>query len=402
MDKLRLINLFAIAFLVSLLVQYWFFPTKTTNPILQDVYISVESDSLVVPNIPKLTVHNTTSGEVTINPCDDITITVDSRPLTGIREIAPDFCSGIIIASSSTTQIKFDSLYKVFATQVGKYIVTLKTNSGDRTVTFDLSLPGSFRSTLSTIVYEPIYNLFVALIVWIPGHSLGWAIIVITIIIRLMLLMPQQHMLESQKKLQKIQPKIKAIQKEHKEDQAVMWQKMMELYKKEWVNPMGSCLPLLIQMPILIGLYWVISWITDPSNFYHLYSVFQNFSPSRIVTVFFGINLSQVGGITAVIFGIILGITQWIQAYMSVQHTKKTKKDEPKKDIDPNSMEAMLDPELMQKMMLYMLPLMLAVSAYFFPLGVGLYWFIGTLFVIAQQWYVNTHDEKKSTKAEQN
>jgi YidC/Oxa1 family membrane protein insertase len=87
---------------------------------------------------------------------------------------------------------------------------------------------------------------------------------------------------------------------------------------------------------------------------------------------------------------------------MSVQHTKKTKKDETKKDIDPNSMEAMLDPELMQKMMLYMLPLMLAVSAYFFPLGVGLYWFIGTLFVIAQQWYVNTHDEKKSTKTEQN
>lgn len=66
-------------------------------------------------------------------------------------------------------------------------------------------------------------------------------------------------MLESQKKLQKIQPKIKAIQEEYKEDKAVLGQKIMELYKKEGVNPMGSCLPLLIQMPILIGLYWVIS-----------------------------------------------------------------------------------------------------------------------------------------------
>jgi YidC/Oxa1 family membrane protein insertase len=54
-----------------------------------------------------------------------------------------------------------------------------------------------------------------------------------------------------------------------------------------------------------------------------------------------------------------------------------------------------MDPELMQKMMLYMLPVMLAVSSYFFPLGVWLYWFIGTLFVIAQQWYVNN---KKDTK----
>jgi YidC/Oxa1 family membrane protein insertase len=158
---------------------------------------------------------------------------------------------------------------------------------------------------------------------------------------------------------------------------------------------MGSCLPLLIQMPILIGLYWVISGITDPSNFYHLYSAFKDFVPSNIVTTFFGLNLSQVGGVTAIIFGLILGGTQWIQAYMSVQHTKKTKKSEEKKEVDPNSMEAIMDPELMQKMMLYMLPVMLAVSSYFFPLGVGLYWFIGTLFVIAQQWYVNN---KKDTK----
>ena len=71
------------------------------------------------------------------------------------------------------------------------------------------------------------------------------------------------------------------------------------------------------------------------------------------------------------------------------------KKDEPKKEIDPASMEAVLDPQLMQKMMLYMLPVMLAVSAYFFPLGVGLYWFIGTLFVIAQQWYVNNKKDPK-------
>jgi membrane protein insertase Oxa1/YidC/SpoIIIJ len=143
-------------------------------------------------------------------------------------------------------------------------------------------------------------------------------------------------------------------------------------------------------MPILIGLYWVISGITDPSNFYHLYSIFAEFQPSSIVTSFLGLNLSQVGGITAIIFGLILGFTQWIQAYMSFHYTSKAKDPkEPKKEIEAGSVEAVLDPELMQKMMLYMLPVMLAVSAYFFPLGVGLYWFIGTLFVIAQQWYVN-------------
>ncbi len=92
MDKLRLINLFAIAFLVSLIVQYWFFPQQNTVPVISDVYISVEKESIVVPNIPKITIHNTTTGAITINPCDDISITIDSRPLVGIREMAPDFC----------------------------------------------------------------------------------------------------------------------------------------------------------------------------------------------------------------------------------------------------------------------------------------------------------------------
>ena len=77
---------------------------------------------------------------------------------------------------------------------------------------FELSLPGAFRSLLTTVFYNPIYNFFVALLTFIPGHPLGWAIVIITVIIRLILLVPQQHMLESQKKLQVIQPKIKALQ----------------------------------------------------------------------------------------------------------------------------------------------------------------------------------------------
>ena len=95
MDKLRLINLFVIAFLVSLMVQYWLFPAKNTAPIVSDVYISVESDSIVIPNIPKITIHNTTTGAIVVNPCEDITISIDSRPITGIKETAPDFCKTI-------------------------------------------------------------------------------------------------------------------------------------------------------------------------------------------------------------------------------------------------------------------------------------------------------------------
>lgn len=82
--------------------------------------------------------------------------------------------------------------------------------------------------------------------------------------------------------------------------------KMLELYKEEKVNPLGSIIPLLIQMPILIGLYWVISQINDPSNFYHLYSFFQDFNPRDIVTEFYGLHLAQVGGAIGLVFALAL------------------------------------------------------------------------------------------------
>ena len=146
---------------------------------------------------------------------------------------APAFCTPLVVDAGAKKLLPMESLYKVFSSKAGKYIVTLKTPLGDRTVFFTAEEPGMIRPLLSATVYQPIYNLFVALLTWIPGHPLGWAIIIVTIIIRLILLVPQHHMLQGQQKLQKIQPKIKALQKEYKDDQATLGMKMLELYKKE-------------------------------------------------------------------------------------------------------------------------------------------------------------------------
>ncbi len=190
-----------------------------------------------------------------------------------------------------------------------------------------MSKPGAFRSALSGIFYEPIYNLFVALLTFLPGHSLGWAIVIITLIIRLILLAPQHHMLMSQKKLQVIQPKIKELQTKYKDDQAKLGVEMLELYKKEGVNPMGSCLPLLIQMPILIGLYWVISGANDPSNFYHLYPFFSSFDPTSVVSLFYGLDLQHIGGTIGILFALALGLIQWIQAKLSFTYNPIAKQE---------------------------------------------------------------------------
>lgn len=81
-------------------------------------------------------------------------------------------------------------------------------------------------------------------------------------------------------------------------------------------------------MPILIGLYWVISGIADPSNFYHLYSMFAGFDPRNIDAHFFGLDLLQIGDTMAIVFGIALAIVQYIQARLSFAYQPPIPKKE--------------------------------------------------------------------------
>lgn len=120
------------------------------------------------------------------------------------------------------------------------------------------------------------------------------AIIAITVLIRFALLVPQHHILVSSRKMQAIQPKVKEIQKKYEGDQAKIGMELMDLYKREGVNPLGSCLPLLVQMPILIVLYWVIDGIGDPTNSFFLYPFLSGFDPTHVNTMFLGIELKAV------------------------------------------------------------------------------------------------------------
>ena len=220
---------------------------------------------------------------------------------------------------------------------------------------------GFFRTLLATVFYAPILNFFLALIEYLPGHSLGLAIIVITIIVRIILLVPQHQMLVSARKMQAIQPKIVALQAKFKGDQAKMGMELMELYKREKVNPLGSCLPLLIQMPILIVLYWVLTSIQDHSNIYYFYTWFKDFDIARIEHIFLGVDLLKMGGVIGVALALIVGGTQFAQIWLS-------QRGKPVIDTstrDPNSL--MPDPNLMNKFMLYGMPVMIGVSTIYFP-----------------------------------
>jgi len=108
-----------------------------------------------------------------------------------------------------------------------------------------------------TFFYQPILNLLVFLYNIVPGNDLGLAIIALTIIIKLILLPLSKKSLKSQKALQDLQPKVEELKRKYKGKKEELGRAMMGLYKDNKVNPMSSCLPLLIQMPFLYAVFWV-------------------------------------------------------------------------------------------------------------------------------------------------
>ncbi len=396
----RLLN-FLLIFFITLLALNWILPNPAKNTTPQnEVILSVGASSYISPDIPVIEIHNTTAKSITFDTCRDFNIKKDHNLLTNPPK---DFCKTMTIQNGAKEKINLSSLYIVFQTP-GKYEFSLIVE-GKTSYTDTLSeTPGFLRSLFRNLFYAPIYNLFAFLIATIPGYSFGLAIILVTITIRILLLVPQHHILANSKKMQAIQPKIKELQEKYKGDQAKIGMELMNLYKAEQVNPLGSCLPLLIQMPLLIVLYWVVLGITDFSNNYYLYSFLKDFDISRINTAFFGIQLLSIGGITGIILALAVGGAQWFQIKLSLPKEdditkleKMEKKIIEKKNGKYSEAEPsfMPDPSVMNKFMLYGMPLMIAVSTYFFPAGVGIYWLIGTLFMLVQQIVVNKMADAK-------
>ncbi|MFA6091166.1 MAG: YidC/Oxa1 family membrane protein insertase [Candidatus Gracilibacteria bacterium] len=396
----RLLN-FLLIFFITLLALNWFLPNPAKNTTPQnEVILSVGSTSYVSPDIPVIEVNNTMPKSITFDTCRDFNIKKDHNLLVGRQG---EVCKALTIPSGAKEKIDLSSLYVVFQTP-GKYEFSLTVDGKTSYADTLGEVPGFLRSLFRNLFYAPIYNLFAFLIDTIPGYSFGLAIILVTITIRIILLVPQHHILANSKKMQAIQPKIKELQEKYKGDQAKIGMELMNLYKAEQVNPLGSCLPLLIQMPLLIVLYWVVLGITEFSNNYYLYSFLKDFDISKINTTFFGIHLLSIGGITGVILALAVGGAQWFQIKLSLPKEddiakleKMEKKIIEKKDGKYTETEPsfMPDPSVMNKFMLYGMPLMIATSTYFFPAGVGIYWLIGTLFMLVQQIVVNKMADAK-------
>ena len=392
--KDRLLN-FLLAFFVFLVVFNYFMPKPADKAAVTGVAVAVAEKTSTVPKIPVVTVTNGTASAVKIDTCKDFEILKDYRKIE-IDGALTAFCKTVEIAPAGHEKIDFSVISKVFANP-GQYAFKLKANGTETVADTTLQERGAIRNFFTELFFRPVLNLFVFLIETLPGHSLGLAIIAITVLIRIGLLVPQHHILVSSRKMQAIQPKVKEIQKKFEGDQAKIGMELMELYKKEGVNPLGSCLPLLIQMPILIVLYWVIGGIGDPSNSFFLYPALSNFDPSMVSTQFVGMELKAVGGIAGFLLAaLVMGFT-WLQIKLSMARNPASQAPQvfEKKEDGTLVAESPLDPRMMNAAMLWGMPVMIGVSTYFFPAGVGVYWLIGTLFMLVQQAVANRFADAK-------
>lgn len=179
----------------------------------------------------------------------------------------------------------------------------------------------------------------------------GWAIVLLTILVKIVLFPLNDKAYKSMAKMRTVAPKMEALRKKYPnpEDRMALQQAMMQLYRDEKINPLGGCLPMLLQMPIFIGLYWMIFLSVELRQAPWLLWVHDLSRPDSWF-----------------ILPALMMATMWFQTTLN----------------PPPS-----DP--MQAQMMKIMPLIFGVMFFFFPAGLVLYYVVNNLLTIAQQWYIN-------------
>lgn len=236
----------------------------------------------------------------------------------------------------------------------------------------------------TNLFYQPIYNALIFIIDNITFGDVGFAVIILTIIVKLILFPLSKKSIRSQFLMKKIEPMLKKIKEDYpnKEEQA---KKTFELYKQYKVNPFSGCLVLLIQLPVIFALYYAfykgLALGTDP-----LYSFVS--MPTNLHTMFLGV--IDIHG-KSLVLAILAGVSQFVQGYL--MFPKKPKADPTVPAKAKTFQEQMSDSMSMN--VKYILPIFIAFIAYKISAAVALYWVTSNVFTIIQEWYV-----KRSLKKE--
>jgi YidC/Oxa1 family membrane protein insertase len=196
----------------------------------------------------------------------------------------------------------------------------------------------------------------------------GIAIILITILQKVVFYPLTYKSIKSMQAMQTLQPKVQALQERYKNNPQKKQEEMMALYKKQGVNPMGGCLPMIIQIPIFVALYNALSSSVEMWQAHFLWIRDLTQPDSLFTLALWGGQDYNVGNL----LGLLMGVSMWIQQKMSPTGG---------------------DPRQAQ-MMLWMMPILFTFMFWNFPSGLVLYWFVNNLLQIGQQWLINRQGKK--------
>lgn len=231
-------------------------------------------------------------------------------------------------------------------------------------------------------LYEPLLNALAFLVSVIPGGDVGLAVIVLTVVVKLILLPLSHRSIESQAEMSMLQPELNKIKQSgaSKEEQARL---TFELYKKHKVNPFSGCLLVLIQIPIIFALYYVFLRGISFENGY-LYSFIQ--VPDNVNMMFLGlIDITQ----KSLMLGVLAGLSQYLQAHFM-----------PKPAVSSAGQGSFGESfqKSMHLQMKYIFPFVVAFIAWSISGAVALYWITSNVFMVGQQIYIK---RKEFTKPDQ-
>ncbi len=198
------------------------------------------------------------------------------------------------------------------------------------------------------IFATPLFWLLVKIFALVKNW--GWAIILLTLAVKVVLYPLTRASYISMAKMKALAPKMERLKAQYGEDKVKLQQAMMAMYREEKVNPIGGCLPMLLQIPVFIGLYWALLGSVELRQAHFLWIT----DLSRPDPYF--------------ILPVVLAITMFLQTYLNPPAA------------DP-----------MQAKMMRIMPLAFSVMFFFFPAGLVVYWLVNNLLTMSQQWYVNNH-----------
>jgi|SRR5579885_1121847 len=272
------------------------------------------------------------------------------------------------------------------------------------------------------LLIQPITNILVGFYqvltyLHIP-YALGFAIILLTVLIRVILFPFTRAQLQTSQKMQKLQPHLAKIKEKHKSDMKMQQQATMALYKEHNINPAAGCLPGIVQIVILLfGFYPALQKVIalNPKNTVETINHLVYFPWLRLShawnTSFFGLPIAQTPGqllgsvgVLILLIPLLTGVLQFIQSKMMFAPVTKDTNENSTKNTKAKEPTAKKPEEdfavAFQKQSLYLVPVMIIFFSYRFPIGLSLYWNTFTIFGIIQQYFMQRNSKKSAIIAE--